>query len=225
MRSHCYKYHLVLSLACILCASAFRCRGEEPLDSFIAQAIKNNPIDIWFTPSPMEKPKGGYIYKTELSDKTTTYILLCASVECSRPGCQWTVYAKGQKAYRIAGELSMAIESLYIVAGSKPRTYIAYYGDRDFSEKTTFNLVGGKLHEISTSRTASRADTQDLPPEPNKHVDLKVFKVMVGSVLRDKVAKWKPFDSRYSPQQQYLDPNDADEIKSLATWKAPGEGN
>jgi hypothetical protein len=215
-----------------ICAWLFLCctfasMAAEPVDGYIKDIQRSLKQDLWWTDRDGE-PKGGYILRCELDtgNAETSCILLASSVEYSRADGQWTIYNCDHHGCKRLGEVCMNPAELYRKPNTQSPTYIAYCGDRDYLQQTTFTLVRGKLQIASKVLGDSRRVVQELREtftNPNPPVHVQIYKTLLGTVVRDNRENWRPVDDNYVLYQQYLDSRDTTEITSLKNWNPPGD--
>lgn len=191
-------------------------------------------------------PKGGYLFKItlDLDGDGVEEVFVTNNDQVVKSGANWTLYYRGASANysKINSEVWLN-GSLWVKSEGNIKKYssLAPQTAKTFESINTWWIDAAGKYQTSTrqlnqlqSTAINGGDpallgTNGLPDE-NKvaqylqigaPIILNIQKVLLGKFYQNANTPWRPVSSTFSLAQQYLDPADAADIASLATWTPP----
>ncbi len=191
-------------------------------------------------------PKGGYLFriKIDLNDDGVDDVFLTTDDEVTKAGESWTLYRGSTSGTYTKLNDNISLNGVLWVktdGGVKKYSYVSpQEKDTGLESISTFWIDALGTFQTSTQRvtaaqsTAINGGDQTLLgtnglSDANKiaqylkigtPVALSIQKALVG-MLYQNTATWRAVNSNFTLSQQFLDPADAADIESLASWTPP----
>lgn len=225
-------------------------RSDEPASIYLTGLIQSGGDDVWWVfpkniaGQSVTPPKGGYIFRftADMNADGSQEVFLSNTSDVSKNGVAWTLYrSTGSGGFTKVKDDLFISNSLHVKTDSGVRKFSFLTPDNEQESIVTFWLDAAGIFQSSTrqlteaeSKAINGADpallgTNGLPDDDKiaerfqlgDALNPTFQKCLAGRLYQSPTAAWRTVINTFSLSQQYLDPADATDIASLASWMPP----